>query len=186
LESSDDDLSSSSSLGNKAKMAGNGGSIHPSDDRRRSWRVALLLFVSLLCHNFPEGLAVVASTAESRELGVTVTIGILIHNIPEGIAIAVPCMAARPDAPWLAFVLASVSGLAEPAGALVALTVFHNTEGLPMENILACVAGVMCMVAVVELYPEAYRHVRHRNFQGMASGTLVGMVIMIATEWYMP
>jgi ZIP family zinc transporter len=157
------------------------------EERRRSWRVAMLLFVSLLCHNFPEGLAVVASTVESRELGVTVAVGILIHNIPEGIAIAVSCMAARPDAPWLAFGLASVSGLAEPMGAMVALSVLNNTtDSLPLENILACVAGIMCMVAAVELYPEAYRHVRHQQYTGMIYGTLVGILIMVATEWYLP
>ena len=51
------------------------------EEQRRSWRVALLLFVSLLAHNFPEGLAVAASAQESPQLGVTVAIGILIHNV---------------------------------------------------------------------------------------------------------
>ena len=64
-------------------------------------------------------------------------------------------MAARPDAPWLAFWLASISGLAEPIGAIVALVVLRNTPHLPLENVLATVAGIMCMVAVIELYPEA-------------------------------
>lgn len=166
------------------------GSSSSSDDRRRSWRVAMLLFVSLLCHNFPEGLAVVASTVESKELGVTVAIGIMIHNIPEGIAIAVPCMAARPDAPWLAFWLATLSGIAEPLGAALALVVLRSSSSrnihLPLENILACVAGIMCMVAVVELYPEALNHVRHKNYKGIIGGTLAGMFIMVATEWYLP
>jgi ZIP family zinc transporter len=80
-----------------------------------------------------DSLAVVASTVESKQLGVTVAIGILIHNIPEGIAIAVPCIAARPEA-W-------------PLG-------FLKYGRLPLENVLACVAGIMCMVAVLELYLE--------------------------------
>lgn len=157
------------------------------EERRRSWRLTMLLFVSLLCHNFPEGLAVVASTVESRELGITVAIGILIHNIPEGIAIAVPCMAARPDAPWLAFWLATVSGIAEPLGAVLALVALRSSESqnLPLENILACVAGIMCMVAVVELYPEALNHVTQNNYRGLFLGTLAGMFVMIATEWYL-
>ncbi|GAX10368.1 hypothetical protein FisN_3Lh580 [Fistulifera solaris] len=87
---------------------------------QRAWRVALLLFLSLLVHNFPEGLAVAASTLHSPQLGITTTIAIALHNIPEGIAVAVTCLAARPNAPWMAFVLASASGLAEPAGALCA------------------------------------------------------------------
>jgi hypothetical protein len=68
-------------------------------------------------------------------------------------------MAARPDAPWLAFWLASISGLAEPIGAVVALLVLQSTK-LPLENVLASVAGVMCMVALLELYPEAIRSLR--------------------------
>mmetsp|Transcript_32422 Transcript_32422/g.48318 ORF Transcript_32422/g.48318 Transcript_32422/m.48318 type:complete len:333 (-) Transcript_32422:289-1287(-) len=71
--------------------------------QKRAWRLAMLLFLSLLLHNFPEGLAVAASALESPSLGLTVTIGIMIHNIPEGIAIAIPCLAARPQSPWLSF-----------------------------------------------------------------------------------
>jgi zinc transporter ZupT len=138
-----------------------------SSDQNRYWRVTLLLFFSLLFHNFPEGLAVAASTMESSQLGITVTVGILIHNIPEGIAIAVPCIAARPDAPWLAFWLASGSGLAEPLGAMVALAVLknggnnylptdnnnnnNNNKGLDPQLILGTLAGIAIMVTT-ELY----------------------------------
>ncbi len=61
------------------------GSDLQSAEARRANRVAMLLFVSLLIHNFPEGLAVAASSLESDQLGLTVTVGIMIHNIPEGI-----------------------------------------------------------------------------------------------------
>lgn len=236
------------------------------EQQRRSWRVAMLLFVSLLAHNFPEGLAVAASARESPQLGLTVTIGILIHNVvrpiivmfvgspirpalshhhlllpflyvdfycsysqPEGIAISgttetcdnfeimlkglspnltrflfcgafvypvtVPCMAARPDSPWLAFWLASISGLAEPIGAAVALSILRNTP-LPLENVLATVAGIMCMVAVKELYPESIRALPPsrdrdgrrslRSFRQIFLGTIIGMGLMIATELYLP
>lgn len=157
--------------------------------KRRSWRVAMLLFFSLLFHNFPEGLAVVASTVESRELGITVAIGILIHNIPEGIAIAVPCIAAKPDSPWLAFWLASASGLAEPLGAVFALCILKKSK-LSLENVLAFVAGIMCTVAGLELYPEACRHTpmragNRKNYRSVLSGTICGAAIMILTEWYL-
>ena len=159
-------------------------------DQRKAWRVAMLLFVSLLVHNFPEGLAVAASALESQSLGITVTIGIMIHNIPEGIAIAVPCLAARPDSPLLAFVLASVSGLAEPAGAFVALLFLWGVEDekdaiLSLENILAFVAGIMITVALLELFPEARRNaVDTKKF--FWYGTVAGAVIMTLTELLLP
>ena len=68
----------------------------------------------------------------------------------------VPCIVARPDRPWLAFWLASISGLAEPLGAVVALSLLRHTK-LDLENILAFVAGVMITVALWELYPEAIK-----------------------------
>jgi ZIP family zinc transporter len=96
----------------------------------------------------------------------------MIHNIPEGIAIAIPCMKARPNATWFAFLLASISGLAEPLGAALTIAFLryaHNSpssamaelqregEGLSMlqslislEDVLAFVAGIMTMVAVSE------------------------------------
>lgn len=40
-----------------------------SNEKKKAWRVAILLFVSLLVHNFPEGLAVAASALESSKLG---------------------------------------------------------------------------------------------------------------------
>jgi ZIP family zinc transporter len=154
-----------------------------SGEQRRAWRVAMLLFISLLIHNFPEGLAVAVSAMESTKLGVTVAFGIMIHNIPEGIAIAVPCLAARPDKPWMAFLLASGSGLAEPLGAAVALLFLRNQSTFPLENVLAFVAGIMIMVALCELFPEAKRHDRPRYF---TTGTLTGIAIMGMTELYLP
>lgn len=153
--------------------------------QKRAWRVAMLLFCSLLIHNFPEGLAVAASSVQSTKLGMQVAFGILIHNIPEGIAIAVPCLAARPDRPWLAFLLASGSGLAEPLGAAVALLVWKNAHHrvLPMENVLSFVAGIMVTVALCELFPEAKRYDAKMYF---ALGTITGIGIMTATELCFP
>jgi zinc transporter ZupT len=208
-------------------------------EARRAWRVAMLLFVSLTVHNFPEGLAVAASSLQSARLGWTTTVAIALHNIPEGIAIAIPCLAARPDAPWLAFGLASASGLAEPLGAAVALLVLRggggdrrrgrrqpqqpvrvgheddNTIGaknisavvasatilddaasdklsvfwnavLDMKNVLAFVAGIMIAVALVELFPEARRHVQTRTARwSFVAGTLTGVLVMLASDAYL-
>ena len=174
------------------------GSDLDSSEARRANRVASILFFSLLIHNFPEGLAVAASALESQELGMTVTVGIMIHNIPEGIAIAIPCLKARPDSPWLSFLLASVSGLAEPAGAFVSLVILRGVERHTkqgdggaiggegaLENILAFVAGIMITVSFLELFPEAKRHVANSGMKAYYIGLVAGFVIMILTEFGM-
>ena len=110
-------------------------------------------------------------------------------------------MAARPNDPWLAFGLASLSGLAEPLGAVVALVVLHRqgdvikrdepgmlrrfmSVSLEMDNVLAFVAGIMIFVAVTELFPEAKRHMRESKGPGIA-GTVVGVVVMLASDAYL-
>jgi len=178
------------------------GSDLATSEARRANRVAMLLFFSLLIHNFPEGLAVAASALESDKLGMTVTIGIMIHNIPEGIAIAIPCLKARPDSPWLSFILASVSGLAEPAGAFVSLVLLRGVERRQtgggvvaegesiggegaLENVLAFVAGIMITVSFLELFPEAKRHAVKSGMEAYYAGLVVGFIVMIATEFGM-
>jgi ZIP family zinc transporter len=132
----------------------------------------------------------------------TVTIGIMIHNIPEGIAIAIPCLKARPDSPWLSFILASVSGLAEPAGAFVSLVLLRGVERRQtgggvlkegeeiggegaLENVLAFVAGIMITVSFLELFPEAKRHAAEisNGLKVYWAGIATGFVVMIATEF---
>jgi zinc transporter ZupT len=52
-----------------------------------------------------------------------------------------------------------------------------------MENVLAFVAGIMMMVALCDLFPEAKRHDSKLYF---AAGTITGVIIMAATEFYLP
>jgi zinc transporter ZupT len=89
--------------------------------------------------------------------------------------------------------LASVSGLAEPAGAFVSLVFLRGVEkrsgeGRPiggegsLENVLAFVAGIMITVSFLELLPEAKRHSEKSGKTAYYAGLVVGCVVMIATE----
>lgn len=183
-----------------------------SQQQSSSWRLTILLFLSLLLHNFPEGLAVAFSAATTNVSGTPsplasiVAISIALHNIPEGIAIAIPCMAARPNQPYLAFCLASLSGLAEPVGAFIGLTLLrlrgglllHNnaayngaevtalSNGQDMGDALAFVAGIMLAVAVCELLPEASRQQKDaENPNSFSFGLVIGVGVMVLTELYL-
>ena len=123
-----------------------------------------------------------ASSLHSQHLGVTTAVAIGLHNIPEGIAISIPCLAARPDSPYLAFGLASLSGFTEPLGALVALTVLQ-VDTQSMGNWLTFVASIMISVAVWELFPEAWRNAKADNAKSAFwAGTALGFVIMLGSE----
>lgn len=128
-----------------------------------------------------------ASSIHSVKLGTTTAVAIAFHNIPEGIAIAVPCLAARPDKPWLAFCMASLSGMAEPLGAVVAMVFLQGVDRsssnslLSTKDVLSFVAGVMVMVAINELLPEASRHTNDGRLP-LVAGLVVGALIMIASD----
>ena len=54
-----------------------------------------LIFISILLHNLPEGLAIGSSFISAETLGITLAIVIALHNIPEGLATALSLVGAK-------------------------------------------------------------------------------------------
>jgi ZIP family zinc transporter len=136
----------------------------------RGGRVALIITM----HNLVEGLMVMATYARSgAAVGAGVAIAIAVHNVPEGLAIAEPLRRAGIPG-WRCIGLATLSGLAEPFGALLAVTAFGTLVPPSVGGALA--AGAMVVLAAVELIPEAFSH---SDVSEAAAGLLAGVVIAL-------
>jgi len=143
-------------------------------------RMGLLSALAIAIHNFPEGLATFTSALKEPSLGIAIAVAIAIHNIPEGLAVSVPIYFAtgnRRKAFWYSF----LSGLSEPAGALVGYLLFARFFGDVTFGILfALVAGIMVFISLDELLPTAREYGEsHISIYGLVSGMMVMSVSLL-------
>jgi ZIP family zinc transporter len=138
-------------------------------------RIGLLSALAIGIHNFPEGMATFAASLADLSLGASVAIAVAIHNIPEGIAVAVPIYFAT-HSRGKAFTQSFISGLAEPAGALlVFLVLMPFMNEMVIGGMLAAVGGVMVFISFDELLPTAKEYGRGHT---TIIGIILGMAVM--------
>ncbi len=139
------------------------------------YRVGVFTALAIAIHNLPEGLATFTTSIKDIHLGIPIAIAIAIHNIPEGIAISVPVFYAtrnRNEAFWLSF----LSGLAEPAGAVIGyFIIIHFPSNIMSSLIFAAAGGIMVFISIDELLPAAEKYGRHHY---AVYGFLAGMLVM--------
>lgn len=142
--------------------------------KHKLMRTGLFTAAAITVHNFPEGFATFAAAASDVQLGITIAAAVAIHNIPEGISVSVPIYAATGDKKK-AFLYASLSGLAEPAGAIIGwliLAPFLTPQFLGI--ILGAVAGIMIYISFDELLPTAREYGEgHTEIAGIAAGMAI-------------
>ncbi|THF61790.1 ZIP family metal transporter [Pseudothauera nasutitermitis] len=146
---------------------------HAPDGQRSAKAVWLFVF-AIAVHNIPEGLAIGVSAGETS--GNAVATGISLQNVPEGLIVAIALVAAGYRR-LFAFAVAALSGLVEPAAALVgSAAVTQSAALLPWG--LGAAAGAMLFVVSHEIIPESHR----RGHETLATGGLVagfvGMMLM--------
>ncbi len=126
---------------------------------------------AIALHKFPEGLAVFAASLGGLELGLPVAFAMALHNIPEGIAVSVPVYYAT-GSRKKAFLYASLTGLADPAGALIGyLLLAPFLTEMVLHSIYAAVAGVMVFVTFDGLLPMARKYGEpHLSLYGLIAG----------------
>ena len=133
-------------------------------------RTGIFTALAIAIHNFPEGFATFVSALENPSVGITIAFAIAIHNIPEGMAVSLPIYHATGDKKK-AFWYATLSGLAEPVGALVGFFLILPFMGDATLGItFGIVAGIMVYISFDELLPAA-------RVYGNAHTTIIGITI---------
>jgi len=141
-------------------------------------RAGMLIAIGITLHNLPEGLIVTAGYAYVPRLGLIIAIAIMLHNIPEGVAIAILLIAAGTK-PSRTMTLTFLSGLAEPAAALVGVFVFSLLNQSIIGYSLAFAAGVMTYITADELIPVAHEY-GHKHTVSVA--LLLGIIFALLVD----
>lgn len=148
--------------------------------KRKLMRLGVMSAMAIGIHNFPEGLATFIAAINDPGLGIAIAVAIALHNIPEGIAVSVPIYYATCNK-RKAFRLSFLSGLAEPAGALVGYLVLLPFFSKTLLGILfASVAGIMVYISIDELLPAAREYGQaHLALYGIIGGMIVMAVSLL-------
>ncbi len=131
-------------------------------------RTGIFTAIAIAIHNFPEGFATFVSALENPTIGITIAFAIAIHNIPEGMAVSLPIYRATGEKKK-AFWYATISGLAEPLGAIFGFLFLLPFMGESTLGIIfGIVAGIMVYISFDELLPAS-------RVYGNAHTTIVGI-----------
>jgi len=143
-------------------------------EQQRLLKMGVFVALAIAIHNFPEGLATFLLVLDDPQIGIALAVAVALHNIPEGIAVSVPIYYAT-KSKLKAFRLSFLSGLAEPAGAVIGyLILAPYLNDFLLGVIFAMVAGVMVFLAIDTLLPTAKNSARgHLTVYGVIAGMAV-------------
>ncbi|MEG1311694.1 MAG: ZIP family metal transporter [Romboutsia sp.] len=112
-----------------------------------------LIFISILLHNLPEGLAIGSSFMSTESLGMTLAIVIGIHNIPEGLAMALGLVGSKMKTSKI-ILFTVIAGIPMGIGSFLGAYfggVFNSLIGV----FLATASGTMMYVVLEEIFPKS-------------------------------
>ncbi len=141
-------------------------------------RVGMMIAVAVSLHNIPEGIAIFTVGISHINLAIPIVIAIILHNIPIGISISAPIYQATGKR-GKAFLVAILTGMASPLGALLAwIFLLPSWTPLLQAIVLGAVSGTMVYISLIELLPSAECYGKHTLAK---IGLLSGMIIMALT-----
>ncbi|XOB61371.1 zinc transporter ZupT [Campylobacterota bacterium DY0563] len=143
---------------------------HKIKNKQTLHRTGIFTALAIGIHNFPEGFATFISSLNDISIGITIALAIAIHNIPEGMAISLPIYHATNNKKK-AFWYSTLSGFAEPIGAIVGFFILFPIMGQATLGVtFGIVAGIMIYISFDELLPAA-------RVYGNAHTTIFGLVL---------
>ena len=142
------------------------------------YKIGILNMISLMLHNFPEGIAVFISSYTNVNIGIKIFIAIILHNIPEGISIAVPLYYGG-ESRGKVFKKTLLSGLAEPIGALLSFIFLKNIiNQLILSYILLFISGLMISISINEIYIEIKSYkIKKEFYYGISLGFFLSLLL---------
>lgn len=140
-------------------------------------KVAFLMALGLMLHNFPEGIIMGFGFVKEANLGIKMSILISIHDMPEGIAIAAPLIASGVGALkiiWYAFLVALPTAIGAWIGILIG-----TISQVFLGYCLAFASGVMLYVVFGQMIPESKDlHDGYANAITILTGIILGFVMI--------
>jgi ZIP family zinc transporter len=129
---------------------------------------------AIAIQNFPEGMATFISALTDPSIAIPIAVAIALHNIPEGISVSVPICYAT-GSKRKALLLSFLSGVAEPAGALIGCGILRPFISPVVFGLsFAVVAGIMVFISMDELFPTAKEYGKgHAAVHGLVPGMAV-------------
>lgn len=136
-----------------------------------------LFIIAITLHNFPEGMAVgVSFGSGDMKNGIVLASAIALQNIPEGLAVALPLVALGYNK-WRAVGIATLTGLVEPVGGLLGVTMVTVFEQI-LPIAMGFAAGAQLFVISEEIIPETHSKGRSRYATFSLMGGFIVMMIL--------
>ncbi len=120
-------------------------------DMSKEMKTGYLIFISILLHNLPEGLAIGSSFMSTETLGMTLAIVIGIHNIPEGLAMALSLVGTKMKISKV-ILFTIIAGIPMGIGSFIGAYfggTFHSLIGVFLA------LGTMMYVVLEEIFPKS-------------------------------
>jgi ZIP family zinc transporter len=139
-------------------------------------KVAFMVAIGIMLHNFPEGLIMGFGFVNGENLGLKMSVIIAIHDVPEGLAVAAPLMLSGTKSGKILF-YAFLTALPTAIGAWIGIYIGSISVNI-LGSALAFASGVMLYVIYGEMLPQSKKlWPGITNTLGILLGIIVGLIM---------